>query len=100
MDFDRLLEQYDAEGQKEIVGLAIYYIENFEGKSGATPSEVGALLKTSRSSVSKSSVSTYLTRLDDWVTNTANGGSQLTHTGEEHVERALDDALFDEPRRD
>lgn len=100
MEFDRLLEQYDAEGQKEVVGLAIYYIENFEGESGATPSEVGDLLEASRSSVSKSSVSTYLKRLDNWVTNTANGGYQLTHKGEQHVERALEDELFDEPRSD
>jgi hypothetical protein len=100
MDFDVLLENFELDGQKEVVALAIYYLEEYQGRSGATPSEIGGVLEDSRSSVNTSSVSTYISRLDDWVTGATNGGYQLTHNGRTLVKEALDQGLMEDPRDD
>jgi len=100
MNFDLLLRNCECDGQKEIVALAIYYLEEYENQRGVTPSTVGDILEDSRSTVDKSAVSTYIQRLNDWVTDASSGGYQLTNEGKSKVKETLDGDLLDEPRND
>lgn len=102
MEFNQLLRYYGEDGQKETVALALYYWEEYEdrGSEGASKSEIASVVEASRSSVKRSSVSTYLSRLNDWVTTTGSGNHQLTPAGQDAVEAALDDDLLREPRSD
>jgi len=101
MPFDRFLEYYDEEaGQKEQIGLVIYYLETEQEQDEVTQADVRDVVQRSRSSISSSSISTYFARLrgDDWITDTENNGYRLTHFGEEEVEARLDNEALDNPR--
>ncbi|SFS65911.1 hypothetical protein [Halostagnicola kamekurae] len=101
MEFDRFLEHFeDGAGQKEQVGLVIYYFETEQAQDEVTQGDVKELIQRSRSSISSSSISTYFSRLrgSDWITDTENDGYRLTHFGEEEVETRLDDEALDNPR--
>lgn len=103
MEFNRLLEYFDSEaGQKEQVALIIYFLEEYDGQSEATPSTVKDVIQRSRSTVKTSSVSKYFSRLEDarWITSAENGGYRLTHPGEDGVTTLLDDDVLDNPRED
>lgn len=103
MAFDRLLEYYDDDaGQKEQIGLVIYYLETEEEQDEVTQTEVREVIQRSRSSISSSSISTYFARLrgDNWITETENDGYRLTHSGENEVESRLDEDALDNPRDD
>jgi len=50
MDFDELLRQADYSSQRDLVGLAIYYLENYEDEEGVETSRVQSLLESSRAS--------------------------------------------------
>jgi Mn-dependent DtxR family transcriptional regulator len=101
MPFDHFLQYYDDDaGQKEQVGLVIYYLETEQGQDEVTQADVRDVIQRSRSSISSSSISTYFARLrgSDWITNTENDGCRLTHFGEKEVEARLDDEALDNPR--
>ncbi|MDG5778890.1 hypothetical protein VB779_15605 [Haloarculaceae archaeon H-GB11] len=101
MSFDRFLEHYDSDGgQKEQVGLVIYYLETQQDFDEVTQSDVRSVIQRSRSTISSSSISTYFSRLSDssWITDTENSGYRLTHSGEEEVETRLDDEALNSNR--
>jgi len=101
MDFDRLLDHFDREaGQKEQVGLILYYFEQFEDKNKITQSDAKELIQESRLSINTSSVSTYFRRLEDEdsITTAGSGGYRLTHEGEDGIEELLDKDALDDHR--
>lgn len=104
MDFDRLLEHFDSDArQQEQVALIIYYFEEYETEDDITQSDVKNVIRSSRSTISPSSVSTYFARLreDKWIKATENDGYRLTHPGEKGVKELLDeDVLHDERDED
>lgn len=100
MEFNGLLQNYEPEGEKEIVALSIFYLEEYEEHQEVTSSDIRRVIEDSRSTVSSSSVSTYLQRLDDWITDNSNGEYQLSHAGQERVKDRLAEDILNEPRDD
>ena len=101
MTLDRFLEHYDNNaGQKEQVGLVIFYLENEQGQDDVTQADVRDVIQRSRSSISPSSISTYFSRMrgSDWITDTENDGYRLTLFVEGEVEDRLDDEALNNPR--
>lgn len=94
MDFDRLLRSFDSEaGEKEQIALVFYYYEEYEDRDDVTSSDVIQLLDRSRSTISSSNVSKYISRLGDanWITSTENSGYRLSNPGEDGVKQLLDE---------
>lgn len=100
MEFNRLLQNYESEGQKEIVALAIFYLEEYEEQQEVASSDIRRVIKDSRSTISTSSISSYLQRLDNWIADTSNGDYQLSHVGQEEVKSRLREDILNEPRDD
>jgi hypothetical protein len=101
MEFDRLLEFLDdGVNQKHQVALAVYHLEEYEEQDVASPSDVKAIIQSSRSSVATSSVSSYLRRLNDdrWVKKPEEGNYRLTNDGRGGVLERLDEAVLDNAR--
>lgn len=97
MNYDRYLEAFDDEaGGKEQTALAIYYLGEVEGKPSVSQSEVRSLIHRSRSTISPSGVSRYISRLrgDSLVASVGNGGYRLTGDGIDDVEARLDDTAL------
>lgn len=97
MSYDHYLDAFDDEaGGKEQTALAIYYLGEVEGKSSISQSEVRSLIQRSRSTISPSGVSRYISRLrgDSLVAPVGNGGYRLTGDGIEDVEAQLDDTAL------
>lgn len=100
MEFESLLEHYEENaGQKEKVALAIYALESRETDKEVTQAEVKDLIRSSRTVIKPSSVSTYFTRLDDagWLSKTTDG-YKLSIPGRAQVESLLDRDAFENPR--
>ena len=51
MDFDRLLQHAEYSSKKEIVGLAIYYLDEFEDQQPVSHEDVRNVIDDSRESV-------------------------------------------------
>lgn len=103
MEFDTLLKHFDENaGQKEQIGLVIYYLEVQENQSNIAQSDTKEVIQQSRSPITLSSVPTYISRLKDtgWIKPTENGGYRLTHTGKREVEDLLDDKALNNPRNE
>lgn len=101
MDFNRLLAHFDGDaGQKEQIALVLYFFEKFEGNDDVTPSDVKNIIKSSKSTIKTSSVSQYLSRLQEahWITSTENSGYQLTLEGREKIKELLDEDVLENPR--
>ncbi|WP_066411373.1 hypothetical protein [Halorubrum aethiopicum] len=101
MNFDRLLQHAEYSSKKEVVGLAIYYLEEFEDQQPVAHEDVRNVIDDSRESVPSKHVSTYFNRLEDadWL-SPSNGGYVLSPTGLEHFENCVDTSLVEEPRED
>ena len=100
MEFNRLLQNYKPEGGKEVVALAIFYLEEYEEQQEVTSLDIRRVIKDSRSTISTSSISSYLQRLDDWIADTSNGEYQLSHVGQKEVKSRLMEGILNEPRDD
>lgn len=101
MDFDRLLEYFgDKANQKQEVALSIYFLEKHGDQDAVSPADVKTVIQTSRSTVSTTSVSSYLLRLKDdhWVKKPKEGNYRLTNEGRREVIARLDNAILDNPR--
>lgn len=101
MNFNRLLRHAEYSSKKEVVGLAVYYLDEFEDQQSVTRDDVRSVIDDSRESVPSKHVSTYLNRLEDgdWL-SPSNGGYVLSPTGLEHFSDYVDDSLVEEPRED
>lgn len=100
MAIDYLLDHFDNDaGHKEEVALIFYYLENEVGNNSITQADVRDVIRSSRSAVSTSSVSTYFARLKDaeWISESRDGYI-LTHEGEDEVEFLLADDALEGPR--
>lgn len=91
MNFDRLLQHAEYSSKKEVVGLVIYYSEDFEDRQPVAHKDVRNVIDNSRESVPSKHVSTYFSRLEnaDWL-SPSNGGYVLSPTGLEHFENCVD----------
>lgn len=101
MEFNQLLEHFDEDaGQKEKIALAIYCHEGQQNPPKIKPRTVKLAVQRSRASISISSVSTYLRRLQkkEWIKPIEDDSYRLTHTGRDQVEVLLDGEALDNPR--
>lgn len=99
-EYDYLLRHFDENaGQKEEVALALYVFE-INGEKQPTRSNISELLEHSRSGVQKSSLSSYIQRLNDsgWIVRSGDNSYRLKHEGEERVEALLDEGAFEQNR--
>lgn len=83
MDFNFLVDGVDV-SKKDVIGLAIYYIDFVEKRDAATKADIKEVVNSSRSSVRISSkhLSTYLDRLEeDGRITQADAGYLVTHEG-------------------
>jgi predicted secreted protein len=101
MEFDRLLKFSEYSRQQEIVGLAVFYLEEYCGSEEVEREEIIKLIEKSRESVPKGNVSTYFSRLeeDNYLT-TGTEGYRLKHEGKEFFKRIISSDLVEEPRQD
>lgn len=76
MDFEELVRKSDYSNQKELVGTAIYYLEEYGDSDTVTTSEVRNLFKTSRVSMSENGVAARIKDLRE--------SDLLTKAGEEN----------------
>lgn len=87
MDFDDLLRQSEASSQREKIGIAIYFLEEYQDKDSVKTSDVRELLESSRAAVSKSTIPQRVKDLrDDKLVKKAGEDGQsfeyvLTHDG-------------------
>lgn len=103
MNINHLIDHFDEDaGGKEEVALIMYYLEkrDDEETEGVTQAEVKEVIRSSRSTVTISGVSTYFSRLADanWISEGRGNKYVLTHPGEDEVEALLDDEALAGPR--
>ena len=100
MEFDRLLDDFEGTGQKEVVALAVFYFEEYAEQNEVTETEIYSIIESSRTSVPSSNISTYLRRLQDdrLLTNAENNGHRLTHDGLGYIKSQLGDIVTENPR--
>ena len=101
MNFNRLLQHAEYSVKKEVVGLAIYYSEEFEDQQSVAQEDVRNVIDDSRESVPSKHISTYINRLEDedWL-SPSNGRYVLSPTGLEYFKDCVDVSLMEEPRED
>lgn len=103
INFDQFLKSFDSSaGQKERIALAVYYLEEQENKDRITQSEVKNIIRSSKASITPSSVSMYFTRLKEgkWLTESGDTGYCLTISGEEEVTSMIDGEILNDKRDD
>jgi hypothetical protein len=100
MNFDRLLDHFEGSGQKETVALVVFYLEEYQEMENVTITDIHDVLESSRTSISRSNISTYAHRLqdDDLLTTTENNGYRLKHEGLDYVRDQLEDGVVENPR--
>jgi hypothetical protein len=101
MEFDRLLKFSDYSRQQEIVGLAVFYFEEYRECQEIDRAEIINLIQESRESVPKTNVSTYLSRLEsEGHLTTGSEGYRLKHQGQKYFRNLISSDLIEEPRED
>lgn len=101
MDFNTLLQHSEYSTNKEIVGLAIYYLEMFEELEWVSRTDVNDVIATSRESVPSKHISTYIKRLEgDGKLSDYEDGYVLSPSGLAYFKDCVDDSLIGESRED
>lgn len=101
MNLNRILQHAEYSNKKEVVGLAIYFLEEFEDQQSVTYEDIRNIIDDSRESVPSKHVSTYCNRLKDADRlSPSNGGYVLSPAGLEYFKSRVDVPLMDEPRDD
>lgn len=100
MDFDYFLQHSEYDTQKDIVGLAIYFNEEYNEMDEVPYSAINGIIQSSRTEVPPGNVSTYCGRLqdDDLLTTGQEGGYRLSYDGWDHFNSLVDSELTVEPR--
>jgi hypothetical protein len=101
MNFNRFLQHAEYSSKKEVVGLAIYYLDEFEDQQPVSHEDIRNVIDDSRESVPPKHVSTYCNRLEDadWL-SPSNGGYVLSPAGLEYFKGCTDVSFMEEPRED
>lgn len=83
MDFDHLLKNADRSDTRDVIGLAIYYLEEVMPQDSVSVGDISNLIEQSRiQSPSKSSLSAHIRYMkEDEEIKNRDGGYILTHSG-------------------
>jgi len=106
MEFDDLLRKSEASTQQEKIGIAIYYLEEYQAENPIKTSDVRGLIEGSRAAVPKSAVTKRIKTLrrDGFLTKVGEDGQSfryvLTHEGLDKFEELSGDAEEPEKVRD